>query len=154
MLLICLCPKFCLLFKELNIISCFFSDCEKDGQVYVWQGYTGKVELISFTTFLTRPVRNVALGKDHSLILTYDDSLFSCGSNEHGQLGVPSLKQEYMFDPVLVDTLTGRCYIGTFLTLNQQMMTFDSSEEKAFLKHVGKGENVGNSIFSFSHNVF
>ena len=88
-------------------ISFYSRDCAKEGQVYVWQGYTGKVELISFTTFLTRPVRCVTLGEEHSLILTYDDSLFSCGSNEHGQLGVPACGRDYSFDPVLIKSLSG-----------------------------------------------
>jgi alpha-tubulin suppressor-like RCC1 family protein len=74
----------------------------------VWQGYTGKVELISFRTFLTKPVRRVSLGGEHSLILTYDDCLFACGSNQHGQLGCPNLAREYMFDPCLVDAVCGR----------------------------------------------
>ena len=74
----------------------------------MWQGYTGKVELISFKTFLTKQVRRVALGGEHSLFLTYDDHLYSCGSNEYGELGVPSFTGDYSFDPCLVESLTGK----------------------------------------------
>lgn len=90
-----------------NCSFCNYRGDEKEGQVYMWQGYTGRVELVSFRTFLSRPVKKVALGGDHSLILTHDDALFACGNNEHGQLGVASLGKEYSFDPCLVDSLTG-----------------------------------------------
>ena len=92
-------------FVQATCLCC--RDEERDSQLYVWQGYTGKVELISFRTFLTRPVRRVSLGGDHSLILTYDDCLYSCGSNEHGQLGVSGLAREYSFDPCVVDNMSG-----------------------------------------------
>lgn len=92
---------------KLNIIF-YCSGEERDGQVYVWQGYTGNIELHSFKTFLTRPVRRVALGGDHSLILTYDDQVFACGSNEHGQLGCLEFDRNYAFDPCLVSSLSGK----------------------------------------------
>ena len=91
----------------ISTFNYFYREGEKEGGLYVWQGYTGKVELISFKTFLTKPVRRVALGGEHSLFLTYDDFLYSCGSNEYGELGVPSFDGEYSFDPCLVETLTG-----------------------------------------------
>ena len=90
-----------------NNFVCICREKDNDGQLFVWQGYTGKVELVSFRTFLTKPVRRVALGGDHSLILTYDDCLFACGSNQHGQLGCPNLAREYSFDPCLVDAVSG-----------------------------------------------
>ena len=84
-----------------------YRDGEKEGRLFVWQGYTGKVEVISFKTFLTKQVRRVALGGEHSLFLTYDNFLYSCGSNEYGELGVSSFEGDYSFDPCLVETLTG-----------------------------------------------
>ena len=98
--------KFCLS-KPMHTLFLFREE-EKQGRLFVWQGYTGKVELISFKTFLTKHVRRVALGGEHSLFLTYDDFLYSCGSNEHGELGVPSFTGEYSFDPCLVESLTGK----------------------------------------------
>ncbi|XP_052771855.1 alsin-like [Mya arenaria] len=80
---------------------------QEGGQVYVWQGYTGNVELVSYTTFLTRPVWRVALGEEHSLVLTRDHALYALGSNTHGQLGLPALSAEYSFDPCLVEKLSG-----------------------------------------------
>ena len=52
-------------------------------------------------------MKRVALGEEHSLILTHDDCLFACGSNEHGQLGVPGIGSEYSFDPCLVNAVSG-----------------------------------------------
>ena len=40
------------------------------------------------------------------------------------------------------------------LTLYQTIPTFNNIKTEAFENIVGKGENAGDHIFSFSHNVF
>lgn len=89
---------------------------KEDCQLFVWQGYTGNVELVSYTTFLQRPVRRVALGADHSLILTYGDEVYAVGSNHQGQLGCPESAGEYLFDPCLVKAMSG--WYRVMLSLN------------------------------------
>jgi len=78
------------------------------GQVYMWQGFQGNVELVSYTTFLSRPVRRVALGADHSLVLTTHGEVYALGSNSHGQLGIPTLNSNYTFDPCCIAALAGK----------------------------------------------
>ncbi|XP_060076194.1 alsin-like [Ylistrum balloti] len=80
---------------------------EKDGILSVWQGYQGNVELVSFPVLSRKQIKRVALGGDHSVFLTCDQEVFSCGKNNYGQLGIGELDTEYAFDPVLVTALDG-----------------------------------------------
>ncbi|KAL3854212.1 hypothetical protein ACJMK2_013489, partial [Sinanodonta woodiana] len=80
----------------------------EEKKLYVWQGFHGKIELISFNILNTRTVLQVALGGEHSLFLTDTDEVYSCGSNKSRQLGVASLDVQYSFDPCLVQDVSGK----------------------------------------------
>uniref|UniRef100_K1R9I4 Alsin n=1 Tax=Magallana gigas TaxID=29159 RepID=K1R9I4_MAGGI len=79
---------------------------EKDGLLYMWQGYHGDVEVVKFPALFGIPIRKVAIGTDHSVFLTLDGRLFSCGSNVHGQLGVITGDKDQAYDPVQVSGLS------------------------------------------------
>jgi alpha-tubulin suppressor-like RCC1 family protein len=81
---------------------------EKDGLLYMWQGYHGEVEVVKFPNLFGIPIKKVAIGTDHSVFLTFDGQLFACGSNDYGQLGVDTGTESHAYDPVLVSTLSGR----------------------------------------------
>ncbi|KAK3595359.1 hypothetical protein CHS0354_008782 [Potamilus streckersoni] len=80
----------------------------EEKRLYVWQGFHGKIELVSFSILNTRTVLQVALGGEHSLFLTDTDEVYSCGSNKSRQLGVASLDVQYSFDPCLVQDVSGK----------------------------------------------
>ncbi|KAJ8319767.1 hypothetical protein KUTeg_001354 [Tegillarca granosa] len=76
-------------------------DEEKDGQVTLWQGYYGnEVEVVTFPIFSNKQIFKVALGGEHSLFLTKNGEVYTCGENKHGQLGIGSLEPQYIYDPV------------------------------------------------------
>ncbi|XP_067686605.1 alsin-like isoform X2 [Haliotis asinina] len=60
---------------------------EKEGMVCIWQGYMGDLGIKTYPVFSTRKVKKVAVGGNHLLFLTADLEVFSCGQNDHGQLG-------------------------------------------------------------------
>lgn len=74
----------------------------------MWQGYHGDVEVVKFPALFGIPIRKVAIGTDHSVFLTLDGRLFSCGSNVHGQLGVITGDKDQAYDPVQVSELSGK----------------------------------------------
>ncbi|XP_061189160.1 alsin-like isoform X2 [Saccostrea echinata] len=80
---------------------------EKDGLLYMWQGYHGDVEVVKYPSLFGIPIRKVAIGTDHSVFLTYDGRLFACGSNDYGQLGVGTGNENHAYDPVLISGLSG-----------------------------------------------
>ncbi|XP_069108324.1 alsin-like [Argopecten irradians] len=94
--------------SEYENLSATYSEQEKDGILSVWQGYQGNVELVSFPILSRKQIRRVALGGHHSVFLTSGQEVFSCGKNNHGQLGIGSLDPEYAFDQVQVTALNGR----------------------------------------------
>ncbi|XP_021370845.1 alsin-like isoform X2 [Mizuhopecten yessoensis] len=101
---------------------------EKDGVLSVWQGFQGSVELVSFPVLSRKQVKRVALGANHSVFLTSDQEVFSCGKNNYGQLGIGELDTEYAFDPVPVTTLDGRCVVEVACGLNHcAVVTKDGS---------------------------
>ena len=87
------------------------------GLVYMWQGYSGDIKLQSFPALLTRQVTRVALGGEHSLFLTSDLEVFSCGANSYGQLGLGSVNSEENPDPQLITCLSGiiHSFISSFI---------------------------------------
>ncbi|XP_041374852.1 alsin-like isoform X2 [Gigantopelta aegis] len=96
--------------KELDVknVEQMQTSPTKKGLVYMWQGYSGDVTLQSFPAFLTRQIRRVALGGEHSLFLTSDQEVFSCGGNTYGQLGLGSVNSEEIADPQLIACLSDK----------------------------------------------
>lgn len=94
-----------------------FSKEEKDGLLYMWQGFHGDVEVVKFPALFGIPIRKVAIGTDHSVFLALDGRLFACGSNDHGQLGVETTEGSQAYDPMLVTALSGEIDTQSFVTL-------------------------------------
>ena len=80
---------------------------EKDGCSFLWQGFHGNVDVVTFSIFKDKQVQQVALGDDHCLFLTKDGGVYACGQNNYGQLGIGSLETKDAYDPVLINSLTG-----------------------------------------------
>lgn len=79
---------------------------EKDGCSFLWQGFYGNVDVVTFSIFKDKQVQQVALGDDHCLFLTKDGGVYACGQNNYGQLGIGSLETKDVYDPVLINSLT------------------------------------------------
>lgn len=49
------------------------------------------------------PVREVACGQHHTVVITRDNQLFAWGDNKHGQLGIDPEKRKIVTIPVKVE---------------------------------------------------
>ena len=83
---------------KISMISCgAFSTVCVDYEGFIWSfganncGQLGTGKITNFNQVPQKipnipPVLSVSCGAEHTLIITNDDNLWSCGSNEHGQL--------------------------------------------------------------------
>ena len=90
-----------------KIIIIYSKKEEKDGCSFLWQGFHGNVDVVTFSIFKDKEVQQVALGDDHCLFLTKDGGVYACGQNNYGQLGIGNLETTDAYDPVLINSLTG-----------------------------------------------
>ena len=85
------------------------------GNVYCWgSNYMGQLGLNhtndEYYPKLVRmpnrvPVKQIACGRDFSLLLTYDGTIYSFGSNKQGQLGLNNIKEvQNKILPTLIET--------------------------------------------------
>lgn len=88
----------------------------------MWQGYHGDVEVVKFPALFGIPIRKVAIGTDHSVFLTLDGRLFSCGNNVHGQLGVITGDKDQAYDPVQVSGLSGKSRCSYLVRKSHQFL--------------------------------
>lgn len=109
-------------FISMLIICLNYSKDEKDGLLYMWQGYHGDVEVVKFPALFGIPIRKVAIGTDHSVFLALDGRLFSCGSNVHGQLGVITGDKDQAYDPVQVSGLSGKSRCSYLVRKSHQFL--------------------------------
>jgi hypothetical protein len=59
-----------------KIIIIYSKKEEKDGCSFLWQGFHGNVDVVTFSIFKDKEVQQVALGDDHCLFLTKDGGNF------------------------------------------------------------------------------
>lgn len=80
--------------------------CMEDGSVWAWgDNSRGQLGTASTTREISpvhidmghgKKATSVTCGKQHSLILFNDSSVYSCGDNSFGQLGIPAIKESYV----------------------------------------------------------
>lgn len=132
---------------------------EKDGCAFLWQGFHGNVDVVTFPVFKDEEVQQVALGGDHCLFLTKSGKVYACGQNSHGQLGIGNLETTDAYDPVLIDSLTGKdvihiaCGTNHSAAVTKNGCVFCWGDSREGQCGVPKGDELPDGIVSTPHIV-
>jgi hypothetical protein len=85
--------------------------------------------------YLTKPIKNFSCGESHTVILTEDGTLYSCGHNKFGQLGIGNNNHQNKLVPIhffskvfadtdkcIVDVNCGGCHSAFITNTNEVWM--------------------------------
>ncbi|KAF0979968.1 hypothetical protein FDP41_001121 [Naegleria fowleri] len=96
--------------------------------------------------FSNKSITQVCCGHFHTLVLCADGSLYACGKNSHGQLGIGTLKEKNLFLKVPINTYIHSMHCGTdhtvLLTTDKRVMRCGKNDRGQSFLDYGKCNTV------------
>ena len=107
---------------------------KNDGTLWVCglngSGQLGLGDFTSRNTFTqittnANDIKSVYCGYNHTLILKNDGTLWGCGNNEHGQLGLGDTKSRDIFTQITANTNDVKCFANDYSNIISTIKIYD-----------------------------